>query len=130
MRGDGFTAAHYIGSAGLYPRSDLAGLNLAQIPAALVECANMRNPQEAALISTPQGRARYATAIADGIMAWLTSRPAPYHPPVPRSFTTDALDWLRMTCPALDLSLAAPVPAWPTGWLDEKPNKCGTRTDG
>lgn len=57
LRGDGFTAANYIGSAGLYPRADLAGLNFAQIPAALVECANMRNPQEAALISTPQGRA-------------------------------------------------------------------------
>jgi N-acetylmuramoyl-L-alanine amidase len=34
----------------------------------------MRNPEEAALVSTPDGRARYATAIADGIMAWLTSR--------------------------------------------------------
>lgn len=77
LRGDGFTAAHYIGSHGLYPRSDLAGLNLAQIPAALIECANMRNPQEAALVSTPQGRARYAAAITDGIMAWLTSRRAP-----------------------------------------------------
>ncbi len=74
LRADGFTAADYIGSAGLYPRSDLAGLNLAQIPAALVECANMRNPQEAAVVSTPHGRARYAAAIADGIMAWLPSR--------------------------------------------------------
>ncbi len=67
-------ALHYIGSDGLHARADLAGLNLAQIPAALVECANMRNPEEAALVSTPGGRARYATAIANGIMAWLTSR--------------------------------------------------------
>lgn len=74
LRGDGFSAADYIGSDGLYPRSDLAGLNLARVPAALVECANMRNPEEAALVSTPDGRARYAAAIADGIMAWLTSR--------------------------------------------------------
>ncbi|MGH3832824.1 MAG: N-acetylmuramoyl-L-alanine amidase [Pseudonocardiaceae bacterium] len=80
LRADGFTAAGYIGSNGLYPRSDLAGLNLAQIPAALVECANMRNPQEAALVSTPHGRARYAVAIADGIMTWLTSR-LPAHRP-------------------------------------------------
>jgi N-acetylmuramoyl-L-alanine amidase len=72
LRRAGFSAADYIGSNGLDPRSDLAGLNLAEIPAALVECANMRNPQEAALISTPAGRARYATAIADGIIAWLT----------------------------------------------------------
>jgi N-acetylmuramoyl-L-alanine amidase len=74
LRADGFTAADYIGSARLYPRSDLAGLNLAQIPAALVECANMRNRQEAAMVSTPHGRARYAAAIADGIIAWLPSR--------------------------------------------------------
>lgn len=74
LRGHGFSAAEYVGSGGLNPRSDLAGLNLAEIPAALVECANMRNPEEAALVSTPDGRARYAAAIADGITAWLTSR--------------------------------------------------------
>jgi N-acetylmuramoyl-L-alanine amidase len=74
LRGGGFPAADYIGSGGLYPRSDLAGLNLSQVPAVLVECANMRNPKEAALVSTPQGRARYAAAIASGIMAWLTAR--------------------------------------------------------
>jgi N-acetylmuramoyl-L-alanine amidase len=73
LRGGGFPVADYIGSGGLYPRSDLAGLNLSQTPAVLVECANIRNP-EAALVSTPQGRARYAVAIAKGIMAWLTSR--------------------------------------------------------
>jgi len=82
LRGGGFTAANYIGSNGLYPRSDLAGLSLAKVPAALVECANMRNPQESALISTPQGRARYATAISDGIMAWLATRSPQHRPPV------------------------------------------------
>jgi len=74
LRRDGFSAAGYIGSNGLDSRSDIAGLNLAEIPAALVECANMRNPEEATLVSTPDGRDRYAAAIADGIMAWLTSR--------------------------------------------------------
>jgi N-acetylmuramoyl-L-alanine amidase len=69
----GFSTADYIGAHGLYPRPDLAGLNFAQIPATLVECANMRNPGEAALIATPGGRARYAAAIADGITAWLDS---------------------------------------------------------
>jgi N-acetylmuramoyl-L-alanine amidase len=72
LRRAGFSAADYIGSNGLNPRSDLAGLNLAEIPAALVECANMRNPQEAALVSTPEGRTRYAAAITDGIISWLT----------------------------------------------------------
>jgi N-acetylmuramoyl-L-alanine amidase len=37
----------------------------------LVECVNMRNPVEAAQVSTPDGRARYAAAITDGILAWL-----------------------------------------------------------
>jgi N-acetylmuramoyl-L-alanine amidase len=74
LRRGGFPAANYIGSGGLYPRSDLAGLNLSQVPAVLVECANMHNPEEATLVSTPQGRARYAVAIAEGIVAWLTSR--------------------------------------------------------
>ncbi len=74
LRRGGFAAADYVGSGGLDARSDLAGLNLAEIPAALVECANVRNPHDAALMSTPIGRARYAAAIADGIIAWLTSR--------------------------------------------------------
>ncbi|MGH3905241.1 MAG: N-acetylmuramoyl-L-alanine amidase [Pseudonocardiaceae bacterium] len=74
LRGGGFPAAEYIGSGGLDARSDLAGLNLAQVPAALVECANMRNPEDAALVSTPNGRARYAAAITNGIMSWLVSR--------------------------------------------------------
>ncbi len=74
LRNERFTASDYVGSGGLNPRSDLAGLNLSQIPAVLVECANMRNPQEAALVSTSAGRARYANAITEGITAWLTSR--------------------------------------------------------
>jgi N-acetylmuramoyl-L-alanine amidase len=74
LRNEHFSPANYVGSGGLNPRADLAGLNLAQIPAVLVECANMRNPDEAALISTPEGRDRYARAIANGIMAWLISR--------------------------------------------------------
>ena len=74
LRASGFSAADYIGSGGLDARADLAGLNLAQVPAALVECANMRNPQDAALVSAPDGRARYAAALAEGITAWLMSR--------------------------------------------------------
>ena len=74
LRGGHFLSSNYMGSNGLNPRSDLAGLNLAKIPAVLVECANMRNAHEAGLVSTPAGRARYATAITQGIMAWLASR--------------------------------------------------------
>jgi N-acetylmuramoyl-L-alanine amidase len=71
MGAAGFPTADYIGSAGLHGRDDLAGLNLAERPAVLVECANLRNPVEAAAAASPDGRARYAAAIADGIAAFL-----------------------------------------------------------
>jgi N-acetylmuramoyl-L-alanine amidase len=64
----GFPQSNYIGSAGLSPRNDLAGLNLSTRPAALVECANMRDAGEAASVSSADGRAKYAAAIADGIL--------------------------------------------------------------
>jgi N-acetylmuramoyl-L-alanine amidase len=69
----GFPRSTYIGRDGLSPRTDLAGLNLSTRPTALVECANMRNAAEAALVSSATGRDRYAAAIADGIMRFLNS---------------------------------------------------------
>jgi N-acetylmuramoyl-L-alanine amidase len=69
----GFPRSTYIGRDGLSPRTDLAGLNLSTRPTALVECANMRNAAEAALVSSAAGRDRYAAAIADGIMRFLNS---------------------------------------------------------
>ncbi len=71
MRSAGFTPSNYIGSGGLSPRDDLAGLNLSERPAALVECGNMRNATEAAAMSTSDGRQRYADAIAAGIERYL-----------------------------------------------------------
>ena len=62
----GFPDSTYIGSRGISLRPDLAGLNLATRPAALIECANMRNPAEAAVVSSASGRQRYATAIRKG----------------------------------------------------------------
>ena len=69
----GFPRSTYIGRDGLSPRADLAGLNLSTRPTALVECANMRNAAEAAVVSSAAGRDRYAAAIADGIMRFLDS---------------------------------------------------------
>lgn len=66
-----FPVSTYLGSDGLAPRDDLAGLNLSVRPAALVECGNMRNAVEAAAMSTSDGRQRYADAIAAGILAYL-----------------------------------------------------------
>lgn len=71
MRAAGFRDSDYTGHEGLSPRSDLAGLNHATRPTVLVECANMRNPAEAALVSAPEGRQRYAAAIAAGVLAFL-----------------------------------------------------------
>jgi N-acetylmuramoyl-L-alanine amidase len=71
MTGAGFPTSDYLGSGGLLGRDDLAGLNLSVRPAVLVECANMRNPSEAAAVSSASGRARYAAAIAAGILRWL-----------------------------------------------------------
>ena len=71
MRAAGFPDSDYLGRDGLSPRSDLAGLNLASRPAALVECANMHNPAEAALVESAAGRDRYAAAITAGILAFL-----------------------------------------------------------
>jgi N-acetylmuramoyl-L-alanine amidase len=70
----GLTPSTYLGSDGLYGRSDLAGLNLAQYPSILIELGNMKNQQEAAVLTTPEGRARYAAAVVQGISAYLAQR--------------------------------------------------------
>ncbi|WP_141276502.1 N-acetylmuramoyl-L-alanine amidase [Pseudonocardia hydrocarbonoxydans] len=71
MRTAGFPDSDYIGDQALSPRGDLAGLNHATRPTVLVECANMRNPGEAALVSSEADRQRYAEAIAAGILTFL-----------------------------------------------------------
>ena len=70
--GAGLTPSTYRGTDGLYGRADLAGLNLAQYPSILIECGNMKNSGEAGTMVTPEGRARYAAAVAQGITSYLT----------------------------------------------------------
>ena len=70
----GFQPSTYIGSDGLYGRDDLAGLNLAQYPAVLVELGNMKNADEAAQMESADGRARYAAAVTNGIKAYLNAK--------------------------------------------------------
>ncbi|MEE6179434.1 Rv3717 family N-acetylmuramoyl-L-alanine amidase [Mycobacterium sp. 050134] len=74
LAGAGFQPSTYIGSDGLYGRDDLAGLNLAQYPAVLVELGNMKNADDAARMESPDGRARYAAAVTQGIMAFINAR--------------------------------------------------------
>lgn len=70
----GFAPSNYIGSDGLYGRADLAGLNLAKYPAVLVELGNMKNADDAATMESPDGRARYANAVTQGIVAYLQAK--------------------------------------------------------
>ncbi|WP_183470817.1 Rv3717 family N-acetylmuramoyl-L-alanine amidase [Mycolicibacterium iranicum] len=76
LAGSGIPPATYIGSSGLNPRSDIAGLNLAQYPSILVELGNMKSPVDSALMKTPEGRQRYADAVVRGIVAFLGSQAA------------------------------------------------------
>lgn len=61
---------HGYGADGLNTRTDLAGLNHASVPAILVECGEMRNAKEAALMESSKGQDRYAAAIVAGIVAY------------------------------------------------------------
>jgi N-acetylmuramoyl-L-alanine amidase len=70
----GYQPATYIGSDGLYGRDDLAGLNLAQYPAVLVELGNMKNADEAAQMESADGRAKYAAAVTRGIVGYLNAK--------------------------------------------------------
>jgi N-acetylmuramoyl-L-alanine amidase len=72
----GIPPSTYIGTNGLNPRSDIAGLNLAQYPSVLVEMGNMKNPADSALMESPEGRQKYAAAVVQGIAAFLATQPA------------------------------------------------------
>ncbi|HEY3810716.1 MAG TPA: N-acetylmuramoyl-L-alanine amidase [Acidimicrobiales bacterium] len=61
----------YDGSSGLQARDDLAGLNLTTVPKTLIECANMRNGTDAALVTDPSWRQRAAAGIAGGLSQFL-----------------------------------------------------------
>ena len=67
----GLTPSTYIGSNGMYYRTDFAGLNLSTVPTAFLELGNMRNSGDAALQSSAAGRQRIAQAVAAGIVQFL-----------------------------------------------------------
>jgi N-acetylmuramoyl-L-alanine amidase len=73
LQASGIPPSNYIGQDGLYGRSDLAGLNLAQYPSVLVECGNMKNPLDSALLESPEGRQKYADALVRGVAAFLAT---------------------------------------------------------
>jgi N-acetylmuramoyl-L-alanine amidase len=64
----------YDGIDALQPRDDLAGENLTKVPYALIECGNMRNGTDAALLITPTFQKRAAAAIAAAITQFVRTR--------------------------------------------------------
>jgi N-acetylmuramoyl-L-alanine amidase len=69
--GTGEPVSTYDGINGIQPRSDLAGTNLSTVPKVFIECANMRNAADAALVTSARWQARAARAIAAGLSAFL-----------------------------------------------------------
>lgn len=69
----GLQPAEYVGSDGIDVRSDLATLNLSDVPTVMLESGNLRDPQDADLLTSPQGQRRYARAVVTALI-W-TLRP-------------------------------------------------------
>jgi N-acetylmuramoyl-L-alanine amidase len=72
LKGVGLSVANYIaGDDGLDFRSDLATINLSNMPTVMVELGNMRNPTDARRMTSPAGRARYARGLANAVRRFL-----------------------------------------------------------
>jgi N-acetylmuramoyl-L-alanine amidase len=72
LRATGSAPSNYAGGGtGLVVRDDLGGLNLSAVPKAFVECGNMRDPQDAALLTNAKWRQKAARGIAEGIAGYL-----------------------------------------------------------
>jgi N-acetylmuramoyl-L-alanine amidase len=69
--GTGEPVSTYDGVNGIQPRNDLAGTNLSTVPKVFIECANMRNAADAALLTSPAWQAKAAQAIAVGLTTFL-----------------------------------------------------------
>ncbi|MFF8963776.1 N-acetylmuramoyl-L-alanine amidase [Streptomyces globisporus] len=71
-RTTGSAPSNYIGgNTGLDTRDDLGGLNLSTVPKVFVECGNMRDPKDAALLTAASWRQKAAQGLADGIAGYL-----------------------------------------------------------
>jgi N-acetylmuramoyl-L-alanine amidase len=64
----------YDGTDGIAYRDDLAGLNLTRVPKVLIECGNMRNATDAALLVRPRFQRSAAKAFAEAITEFLRRR--------------------------------------------------------
>ncbi|MFF4096263.1 N-acetylmuramoyl-L-alanine amidase [Streptomyces sp. NPDC001834] len=72
LRATGSAPSNYVGGkTGLDVRKDLGGLNLSTVPKVFIECGNMRDPKDAALLSSAGWRQKAAQGITDGISGYL-----------------------------------------------------------
>lgn len=67
-------ASDYYGHNGYKFRDDLAGLNLTAVPKVLIECGNMPNHADAALLTSPRVQREIARALEAAIIRFLTGR--------------------------------------------------------
>ncbi|MET9698738.1 N-acetylmuramoyl-L-alanine amidase [Streptomyces sp. NPDC006529] len=71
-RTTGSAPSNYVGGGtGLVVRDDLGGLNLSTRPKVFIECGNMRDAKDAALLTSPEWREKAAQGIANGIVGFL-----------------------------------------------------------
>lgn len=69
--GAGIPYADYIGTEGLDLRGDLGGLNLSTVPKIFLEAGNMRNSEDAELLSDEEWQDQAAEAVAEGVAGFL-----------------------------------------------------------
>ncbi|WP_114251894.1 N-acetylmuramoyl-L-alanine amidase [Streptomyces sp. Go-475] len=68
----GSAPSNYIGDgSGLVTREDLGGLNLSTVPKVFIECGNMRDSKDAALLTSGAWRQKAAQGISEGIVLFL-----------------------------------------------------------
>ncbi|MGW0610074.1 N-acetylmuramoyl-L-alanine amidase [Streptomyces sp. NPDC002788] len=68
----GSAPSNYIGDgSGLVTREDLGGLNLSKVPKVFIECGNMRDSKDAALLTSGAWRQKAAQGISEGIVSFL-----------------------------------------------------------
>ncbi|MFJ8105617.1 N-acetylmuramoyl-L-alanine amidase [Streptomyces sp. NPDC096132] len=71
-RSTGSSPSNYIGDGtGLVTRQDLGGLNLSTVPKVFIECGNMRDTKDAALLTSGAWRQKAAQGISEGIVSFL-----------------------------------------------------------
>jgi N-acetylmuramoyl-L-alanine amidase len=71
----GMPTSTYDGSNGIALRNDLAGLNLTTVPKVLIECGNMRNATDAAMLTSPRFQRRAAQAMVAAVIRFTASQP-------------------------------------------------------